>query len=46
MKIRPLGGESFHADGRTVGRLDVTQLSRSSQFCQRGLTSSDSRTTS
>jgi len=33
MKIRPLGGKSFHADGRTVGRVYMTQLSPSSQFC-------------
>jgi len=46
MKIRLLGGESFHADGRTVGRVGVKQLSRSSKFCWRGRTSSDSYTSS
>jgi hypothetical protein len=35
MKIRPVGGELFHADGRTGGlRLDGTK-SRFSQLCER-----------
>jgi len=26
MKIRPVGGDLFHADGRTNGRTDMTKL--------------------
>jgi hypothetical protein len=26
MKIRPVGSELFHADGRTDGRTDITKL--------------------
>ena len=26
MKINPVGAELFHADGRTVGRTDMTKL--------------------
>jgi len=36
MKIRPMGAELFHADGRQDGRTDTTMLkSRFSQSCER-----------
>jgi len=37
MKIRPVGADLFHADGRMDGRTDghVEASSRFSQFCER-----------
>jgi hypothetical protein len=40
MKIRPVGAELFHADGRTDGRKDVAKLIVVfffSQFCESAL---------
>jgi len=37
MKIRPVGAELFHADGRTDGQMDTPDKANSccSQFCGR-----------
>jgi len=36
-KIRPLGDELFHADGRMDGNTDDETNTRFSQFCKRAL---------